>query len=197
MSTTFGSIGLIGPAGSGKTTAAAYLHDTYKYTEMSFSTPVKAIAEETLGRIAQLANRPIPKNVKETPAGRRLLQLLGDELGRELIGPPHIWIDELFYRMQGKQRLTKRAMHFVVDDVRYLNEAYALLGKDFTLIRLIRDAEGLAAFNAERYGENVTVLDHTSESGENLPSQFAIQFSTVEELYSMLDEIVDLIRKDS
>lgn len=194
----FGSIGFVGVAGSGKTTAARYLAKKYGYTEMSFATPVKSIAEDVLVSIGQYGNRRKKVSYKDTPAGRQLLQLIGDGLGRELIGPPHIWIDALFERMRRKQaRAFAKTLYYTVDDVRYENEAYALLGKGFTLVRLNRDPEMLEAFNKERYGENVTVLNHISEEAiDGIPVEFTIDFTDENVLFSTLDEIVDYLRED-
>lgn len=186
--------GFIGGVGSGKTTAAAYLHEQYGYTEMSFATPIKTIATNMIRQISEQSSDYDPfakykldiNDFKNTPAGRQLLQIIGDGFGRELIGPPHIWIDQLFERMK------KKRGPIVVDDVRYENEAYALLGKGFKLIRLVRDTMSMQEYYKQKYGDNVTVLDHVSETElADFPTDFTLEFGKKDELFAMLSQIVE------
>lgn len=111
-------IGIAGRVGSGKTTFANYLLD---YLPMAyilpFANPIKKFALD------------LGWDGKKNEKGRRLLQLLGTEIGRECIDP-NIWINHW-------SDCTLRPMHigvkyFIADDVRFRNEAKAINGTGFT-----------------------------------------------------------------
>jgi dephospho-CoA kinase len=67
---------------------------------------------------------------------RKLLQLVGTELGREFFGPDTIWIDKLVARIEHSWYT-----RLVNDDCRFPNEADALKNVGFTLIRIQRPEE--------------------------------------------------------
>lgn len=90
--------------------------------------------------------KPFIKTVKLTP--RKLLQLLGTECGRNIIHP-NIWVNALFadYKSstkiyeQYKQIAHKYLPNWIITDVRFPNEADAILERDGILIRLTRTTE--------------------------------------------------------
>ena len=105
-------IGFAGRAEVGKTTIANALATNLRQRGLSvsvapFAAPVKRIAKE-MGWDEQ-------KDAK----GRRLLQLLGTECGRECIGPD-VWVD--LWRRACIELPTDYDV-YIIDDVRFLNEA--------------------------------------------------------------------------
>jgi len=67
---------------------------------------------------------------------RDLLQRLGTECGRELISQ-NVWVDATFNRMDS-------AFNYVITDVRFPNEASAILARGGSLLRIVRPGVGPA-----------------------------------------------------
>lgn len=67
---------------------------------------------------------------------RDLLQRLGTECGRELISQ-NIWVDATFSRMDP-------AFNYVITDMRFPNEASAILARGGSLLRIVRPGVGPA-----------------------------------------------------
>jgi hypothetical protein len=122
-------IGLAGPKGVGKTTLAGELIGD-KGSVISFADPIKQMARHIL---LALGCKPAVKwlsiwkerQVPGLPAGitpRVMLQLIGTELGRNLLDPD-IWVKA----GMGKAKPVWRKGGIVVfDDVRFENEARAI-----------------------------------------------------------------------
>lgn len=133
-------IGFSGLAGSGKTTVAQAFADTHGYTRISFAEPLK-----------QMLAVLVPADAEKTEARPELcgntvryaLQSLGTEWGRKMIGDT-IWTDALLRRLTPNDK-------FVIDDVRFPNEAQILIDCGVTIVRIHR--HGVAA------------MDHDSERG--------------------------------
>lgn len=108
-------IGIAGPAGSGKSTAARNLcaTDPTKFVQASFAYPIKLMMEAGLG-VAMDAD----KTAEWAPGVtvRRMYQTLGTEWGRRLINPD-VWIWDFVRRHGDEKRI------IVVDDIRMDNEA--------------------------------------------------------------------------
>lgn len=110
-------IALSGPAGSGKSTAAAYLVECHGFTLVKFATPLKNML-----RAVGLTEREIEGDLKEVPndklcrrTPRYAMQTLGTEYGRNIIGETfwtNLW-----------EREAQRYDRVVCDDCRFENEA--------------------------------------------------------------------------
>lgn len=115
-------IGLSGKARAGKDTVAAILVEDYGFTRLAFADVIKACVY-TLDPIISLSGLRLQYLVdsngweaaKEFPEVRRLLQVFGSEVGRELIDE-QIWIE---MTMSG----IKAGSNIVISDVRFKNEA--------------------------------------------------------------------------
>lgn len=106
-------IGLTGKAGSGKSVASQLLHDKFHYKRFSFADPIKNLAYEYFGWDGE-------KGVR----GRRLLQVLGTEAGRNY--DPDIWVKKLRHMIldyDRDQALFMEDTKIIIDDVRFDNEA--------------------------------------------------------------------------
>ena len=122
-------IGICGAARAGKTTFADYMYEWLQARHMKprmrpFAGPVKMIAG-TMGW-----------NGVKDDKGRRLLQLLGTECGRECIGPD-VWVDIWIHNIQVFVNTTDHYT-IIADDVRFPNEAEAIRKLGGTIFRVTR-----------------------------------------------------------
>lgn len=144
-------VALVGKAHSGKTTTAKALVEQ-GYQRVAFADPVKEITAKMLTVFEQHVLFPegiqyvdplhIPKvSVEEVeqqkghPAIRKLLQLVGTDIGREWFGPETIWIDVF------QERVKNMIGPLVIDDCRFPDEALALKELGFTIVKLVRDEQ--------------------------------------------------------
>jgi len=118
------SIYFVGKAGSGKSYNANFLIKKYGYYVAKFAYPIYMIAEKYLG-------------MKEKD--RKLLQILGTDIGRETINQD-IWVNRFKEDMTIVQRTVKLAcakpLRFVMDDCRFPNEHKVLKELGFVGIYL-------------------------------------------------------------
>lgn len=115
-------IGLTGPAGSGKTTAAKYLVERYGATRFSFAEPLKRMAMMIYGLTEEQVFGPLEAKEAVDPrhgkSPRELLQFLGTDVCRTHLGPD-VWANAALAKLE-PGRL------YVCDDVRFDNEARAI-----------------------------------------------------------------------
>lgn len=123
-------VALTGAAGSGKSTAAEYLIRHHGYERVKFAGPLKDMC-----RAIGLTEDHIEGHLKEVPCDmlcgktpRYLMQAVGTELGRNLIGED-FWILLWLHRVVGAKRV-------VVDDCRFPNEAGAVRSLGGVIIKL-------------------------------------------------------------
>lgn len=142
-------IAFTGPAGAGKSTAAAVVAARYGYYRLSFAAPIRAmlmafgLTGEQLGAGKE---QPLDWLPGQTP--RRLMQTLGTEWGRQLVDP-NIWVKLAMRRAQWA--LGQQFAGVVFDDCRFDNEAMA-----------IREAGGIVV---KIRGREAAVAPHSSEAG--------------------------------
>lgn len=131
-------IAFIGPAGSGKTTAARTLRDAYAFSLIPLAGPLKLMLHglglSTEQLYGSLKEAPCPLLCNQTP--RRAMQTLGTEWGRDIIGE-NIWINAW------KQKASRYLMlchenKVVVDDCRFSNEAKVIRKMGGLIIEIIR-----------------------------------------------------------
>lgn len=113
-------IGFTGFAGSGKSTAAAYLRDSHGYELVKFADGLKDML-----RALGASEAEIEGDLKEKPSAlfcgqtpRYVMQTLGTEWGRDLIHPgfwTHLWKLKV-------SKLLSLGRCVVCDDVRFPNE---------------------------------------------------------------------------
>lgn len=139
------NIALTGKAGSGKSTVAGLLVEHYNYELVSFARPLKIMAGDGASR-------------------ERLQQLGADVRALE----PQAWIRLALAEID---RLTDELVfdherpHFVIDDMRYLNEYRTLKGEGFMAIR-VRADRGTRLDRLRRNGklDDEAELEHISET---------------------------------
>lgn len=154
-------IGLHGFAGAGKNAVATVLALDYGYTIVGFADKLRdalyalnpvVLADTTdhEWRVQEIVDELGWDEAKRSqPEIRRLLQVLGTEVGRDMISE-NVWIDTLF-------RGLSESVHYVFPDVRFENEHHALDHRNALLIKVNRPGVG-------------PLNDHTSEN--ELPNKW-------------------------
>lgn len=157
-------IGLVGAAGAGKSTAADALEDV-GWTRLSFAGPLKRALEvldpaldDEGTRVSQVraledhwGEDPWSLIKKNYPEGRRLMQVLGHEVGRQMFGAD-FWVT--LAERAVREALKDNPCGIVFDDIRYQGEldlvlnAHRLFRADSIAVRIIRPAPG-APLNQE------------------------------------------------
>lgn len=143
-------IGLAGFAQSGKDTAAGFLKER-GYQRLAFADILRqavyeldpVIVADTYGGtfsakevIDEIGWEEAKSNHPEV---RRLLQVLGTEVGRKLLGPD-IWVDKVFAQM------TDPDGKYVITDVRFSNEVHAIDKARGCVVKI--DRPGVGPVNA-------------------------------------------------
>jgi hypothetical protein len=145
-------IGITGPAGSGKDTAADHLVWVWGFQKLSWAGPLKA-ALTALG-FPEPADRDDKE--KQIPgfnfSWRQAAQALGTEWGRAL--DPDIWV-----KIVGEYMRREPNRNWVISDVRFPNEAAMIRSMGGTIVHLSGRRADLG--NAET---------HASEKGVTLES---------------------------
>ena len=147
-------IGLYGKAGCGKDTAATLLWQEVSAHRMAFAEPLyEAISAITKVGVTQFQDREFKEQIipwiGKSP--RYLLQTLGTEWGRKLVGDD-FWVYILKNRIERFEWWNGVERDFVITDVRFDNEARMIKGLGGEIWHIVRP--GTAA-----------VLEHVSESG--------------------------------
>lgn len=137
-------IGLSGFAGSGKTTAAKHLVEAHGFVTVKFAGPLKAMM-----RALGLGEREIEGDLKEVShhllAGktpRYAMQTLGTEWGRAHFGDD-FWVN---LARETVLDVLDQGGHVVIDDVRFANEAAAIVALGGAVLRV--DRPGVGPVNA-------------------------------------------------
>lgn len=152
-------IGLSGYAQSGKDSIGAILVKNYGFTRYAFADALREMAYQLnpivvtsidenipLGvdtnlyvkntRLQDVVNNNGWEDAKKLPEIRRLLQVLGTEAGRKILGE-NIWVDTVLNKVKDK--------NVVITDCRFPNEAKALKNSGGFVVRVERP--GMAAIN--------------------------------------------------
>lgn len=118
-------IGLSGYARSGKDTVGKYLVDRHGFTKFAFADALKEVAyilnpivditqEYEFIRLAEGVDQIGWDETKKAPEVRRILQVLGTECGREVLGE-NIWVDIISRKIWKYEKV-------VITDARFPNE---------------------------------------------------------------------------
>lgn len=162
-------IGLNGVARAGKDTVAGILHDLYGYEVASFSDMLNQALialnpwtgpwlqdfgrEEKYERYADMIEKIGYESAKNNPEIRRLLQAMGTEVGRNLLGED-LWVDALFKSIRDKPLVA-------ITNVRFPNEYYATKQRQGVVWRIIRPG-----FTPALGHVSDTALDHVKDWDE-------------------------------
>lgn len=190
-------LGATGFAQSGKDTFGQYLVEKYGFTRVSFAEPVYESywrlnpwiplsyseilqyeifgAECTLLRLQDVVSRIGWENAKKIPEVRQGLQRIGTDCGRE-IHDEDCWINIGKRKFEGLEKV-------VVSDIRFMNEADAILESGFEKAYIVKvNRSGVGPIN-----------DHKSDAG--LPQDYIDleldNSGTIEDLHKNIDKLIE------
>jgi len=177
-------IGLIGYAGSGKSTVASILENQYSVVRTRFASTLKRMLKSMLissGVSEEESIAMIDGHLKEVPCSvlggktpRYALQTLGTEWGRNIIDND-IWVNSTMSRVNN---LINTGARVVLDDVRFPNEASAVKQHGGILIKVYRSASIPTAIthSSEDLNMEADVLLVNNGSIEELTNQIICLF---------------------
>lgn len=187
-------LGLVGFAGSGKDTVADILCEEYGYDRIAFADPLRRILMRLdpnvpyydttgYGPYSSYVRRVGYERAKKNPHVRQLLQRLGTECGREVLGED-VWVNHALDRAD--ELGDQGQFNIAFTDCRFDNEVEA-----------IRDREGYIIL-VNRPG--VEAPNH--HGSEELPSKVKADFticndSGLEELAEQVTEIITTLRAEA
>lgn len=151
-------VGLCGYARAGKDTAGHILVDHFGFQRVSFADKLREVAlaidpyvgigdRWELQRLSEAVRRLGWEKAKVNPEVRRLLQVIGTDAGRNILGSD-VWVDAAFNGLPPEGR-------FVFTDVRFPNESKAIFAMGGTVYRITRP--GCGPINNH---PSETALDH-------------------------------------
>jgi hypothetical protein len=147
-------IGLIGKAGSGKTTIANYLINEHNFIRISFTDSLKQMLIK-----AGLCTHS-ECYFKKTDRSRELMQKIGTGIFREQI-------DEDFWVKRAEPLLDayleRPGGRIVIDDVRFLNEAQCIRSKGGIIVRVLRPGHNLSDHRAASHRSETELDAFTSD----------------------------------
>lgn len=133
-------IGFCGSAGAGKTECAKALQKRYsRAITLSFADPIKKMAIKEFGWDGNKDDK-----------GRILLQRLGTECGRAY--NPDLWVERLAQKIEEIEAWRNPSIDrlYVIDDVRFSNEAEFIKSKGGYIVRIYRPLKANSDHLSER-----------------------------------------------
>jgi hypothetical protein len=167
-------VALAGVAGSGKSTLAEYLIERHGYQRIKFAGPLKAMCRAIGMTEAMIEGdqKELPVSWLEGRSPRYVMQRLGGDWGRDLIGP-NLWTG---LWTKAANDVLKAGGRVVTDDCRYDNEALTVQALGGLVIKL----QGRGGIGTGHASEQIT-----DEVDVVLRNQ-----GTIRELYDRLDEVL-------
>ena len=167
-------IGLCGYAGVGKDTAAQVLLEELRFQRIAFADPIKGalLALDPLVpgtgpgeflRLSEFAEGRDWSEIKEYPEVRRLMQIMGTEVGRNLFDP-EIWVR----LAERKLESTLSVGDVVITDVRFPNEARLIRGYGGVLVRIDRPGFGPVNEHVSDRASERWAYDYRIENDSNV-----------------------------
>lgn len=185
-------IGLHGPARCGKDTVAWYLTKYHGYEQAAFAGPVKRMIESLLGMHPNTLEEMKDQTLSHlgcTP--RVLLQTLGTEWGRDIVGPRMSPGSGLWVRMMEERLdlMEEFGMYdVVITDVRFQDEA------DF-----IHRLGGVVVHVRREDRPTIATPDHASEQGITFDPKRDFKLAnttTKEDLKARVEVLADMVEAD-
>ena len=151
-------IGLSGYAQSGKDATANLLCLNYEYERRAFADPMRHALQiinpklDSITRVADLVDDYGWDIAKKNPEVRRLLQVLGTDFGRKMIGDD-VWIKMSLSDLRQGNRV-------VISDVRFPNEADAIKKLGGTVWRINRRNNTAVNHHASEHAMDNYMFSH-------------------------------------
>ena len=183
-------IGFTGPPGCGKNAAADHLVAHHDFRQVAFADAIRQAVltldpwVDTFYRLREVVRAWGWETAKRnSPEVRRLLQVFGTEVGRDMLGP-EVWINQVFKKLD----TFPADQSVAITDVRFPNEADALWARGGFLVRLNRDTS-----------QHRGVMDHRSEteSAALVADHTMPNHATLDDLHRRLDRLVTRLSKRS
>lgn len=157
-------IGLSGYARSGKDTIAEILIMNYGFRRLAFADNIRKavrILDPILDngrRVSEMVSEIGWEGAKHYPEMRRMLQVFGTEVGREMFGED-FWVNQVFRQIE-EDDVTD---NFVITDVRYPNEADFIRDRGGEIWRVTRSQiNAINAHSSEHAMDNYKFDRHIS-----------------------------------
>lgn len=151
-------IGLSGYAQSGKDTVAELLCLNYKYQRRAFADPMRhALLTinpklDSITRVSDVVDDYGWEVAKKNPEVRRLLQVLGTDVGRKMFGD-NVWVKMLMNELNYEDKI-------VISDVRFPNEAEAIKKLGGSVWRINRHNHSAANGHASEHAMDNYMFNH-------------------------------------
>lgn len=185
------TIGICGPAGAGKSTAAERLVERWRFNRVRFAGPLKAMML-ALG----LDPAQVDGDRKEEPSAllcgrtpRQAMQWLGTEWGRNLIGEG-FWIaawqaavERVSPDLNSLSQAVRGVRLIVADDVRFANEAKAIRDRGGLVIRIERPGAG-----------STSGAGHASERMDFVPDRIIRNTGDLAAFHRAIDDLAASLR---
>ncbi len=162
-------IAFTGLAGAGKSTAAMRLVDRHRFERVRFAGPLKAMMAALGLTPAEIDGdrKEMPSDLLGGKTPRHAMQTIGNEWGRELIGPD-LWVNA----WRAAVEKLPASVAVVVDDCRYPNEAATIQAMGGSIVRIERPGAGTASTHvSEQHVLPAAVTLHNTISEKNLLEQ--------------------------
>lgn len=175
-------IAFIGLKQSGKSTAAKYLQEKYGFVRHNFKdalvNEIKQNFPDLLQEIKDIYDLPHMDTIdalfeEKPPLVRKLLQNYGTEVRRK--DDINYWVDKWLAEF-----LFSKSENFVVDDVRFRNEAQTVKNQEGIIIKIIRTGQVSNDNHSSETEHNQIIPDYTIEVGDG----------EQDKLYAELDKII-------
>jgi hypothetical protein len=165
-------IGLIGRAGSGKSTVANILEREYRFRRLRFGGPIKDMIRTLLIksgvdslRVTEMLEGKLKEVACDELAGktpRFAMQTLGTEWGREYLSL-NFWVD---ITMHAAKEYLEVNIPVIIDDVRFPEEVSAIKEEGGVIVRVMRDHDLIPGAGHKSEGQileyNSVILNHGS-----------------------------------
>ena len=183
-------IGMVGAAGSGKDTAAAWLEHEWAFERMAFAEPLLLMLHQLFAYAGVDGAWAVERALKEQPTTlgysyRHLVQTLGTEWGREQISPD-FWVRVAERRIDSTPLLA--ASCIVFSDVRFPNEAAWIRSRGGYLVRVWRDPEKLPAVRPHESEQHADEIEADTE---------LLNFGSIASLQLQIDRMVEFMLKQA
>lgn len=181
-------IGFVGKMKSGKTTGAKHLVDTQLYTRLRVADGLKKMLKDGLG----VPEEYIDGDLKNAPceqlcgvSARHAMVTLGTEWGRNLIHPD-LWVKCIDTQM--RDLIYQEHTKFVIDDIRFLNEAKWLKALNELKIGYLFDARLIRVLRKD--GDNESTHQSEVEQDQIIADSTIYNDYTLAMYYESINDIV-------